>query len=465
MGSLDISPRHLLIFFALGFQIAAHLFLAFSLEVWQSLFTILGILLWLIWFAVVFVMAIPAVDKFLRPYLKHLKWSAIGVCLVLCLIGITEIVGIHLLNSDELEADGGIMEMADTYSQGVGYNDGTAMIHVAGEQLLEAKNPYTEVNLFETIDRFELSLESLTPLKDGEFADVFPYPTDEELHLVWQEAKTNADIPPAEFESKIAYPAGSFLFTTPFLAVGLEDLRYFYLLCALLTFGVIMWQSPRKLRPLVILVAVTSLEMWTDIAFGGTGSLYLLFLLLGWIMLPRNIWLSAVFMGLAVTSKQLAWFFIPFYLVLLLRQFGWWKSFKLGGVIGGVFFVTNMPFIYSAPQAWAESLLAPLIDPMFPGGEGFINFSIAGLIPPATSMIYVLIEVGVLAGGLCWYYYNCRKYPDTALVLAALPLFFAWRSFSIYYYPAVILMFAALVASSRRSIPLTALTGSEIGRQ
>jgi len=447
MGSLDISPKLLLIFFALGLQIVAHVLSAFSPEGWQPLFTSLSVILWLIWFAVVFMMAIPAMDKLLSPYLKQLKWAAIGVCLVLSLLGIGEVVGINLLNRGELEMEGKNVEMASTYSQEVGYNDGTALIHVAGEKLLEAKNPYTEVNLFETIDRFGLSAESATPLKEGKFAETFPYPTDEELDHAWQEAKANPDIPTAEFESKLAYPAGSFLFAAPFLAFGLEDLRYFYLLCALLMFGVIMWQSPRKLWPLVVLVAFASLEMWNDIAFGGTGSLYLLFLLLGWILLPRNVWLSAVFMGLAVTSKQLAWFFIPFYLVLLLRQVGWQKSLQLGGVIGGIFFLTNIPFIFSAPQAWAESLFAPLIDPMFPSGVGVVIFSITGLVPPGTSMVYVLIEMGVLAACLCWYYYNCRKYPDTGLVLAAFPLFFAWRSYSFYFYPAAILLFAAVLVS------------------
>jgi hypothetical protein len=362
--------------------------------------------------------------------------------------------------------EGEYIERARAYSQWVGYNDSTAIIHMAGEELLEANNPYTEVNLFEACDEFEVSVEKTTPLKDGTFAETFPYPTDDEIDRVWQEAKATPDTPPSEFEGKLNYPAGSFLFFAPFLAFGLHDLRYFYLLCALLMFAVIMWQSPKKLWPLVILVAVASLGMWNDIAFGGTGSLYLLFLLLSWILLPKNLWLSAVFMGLAATSKQLAWFFIPFYLVLLLRQAGWQRSLQVGGVIGGIFFVTNIPFILSTPQAWAESLLAPVVDPMFPGGIGVVVFSISGLIPPGTSTIYMLMEIVVLVVCLIWYYYNCGKYPETGLVLAVLPLFFAWRSYSIYFYPAAILIFAAVLIRGGRSIlPLSLTDKNENGEQ
>jgi len=458
--SLVGTPRLFLIFFAFGFQILAHILTAFGPKGWQPLFTSLSVILWLIFFAVVFMMAIPAIDRRLSPYLKHLRRAAIGVGLVLLIIGIVEFVGINLLNRGALEVDGKEIEMASTYSQEIGYNDGTAMIHLAGEKLLEAKNPYTEVNLFEAFDEFGLSAEHhTTPLKDGTFAETFPYPTEEEIDRVWQEAKANPDTPPSEFESKLAYPAGSFLFLTPFLAFGLHDLRYFYLLCALLMFAVIMWQSPKKLWPLVVLVALASLEMWNDIAFGGTGSLYLLFLLLGWILLPRNLWLSAVFMGLAATSKQLAWFFIPFYLVFILRQFGWQRSLQLSGVIGGIFFVTNIPFILGASQAWAESLLAPVIDPMFPRGVGIVAFSVVGIIPPGTSITYVLMELAVFVVCLVWYYYNCRRYSDAALVLAVLPLFFAWRSFSIYFYPAAILVFAAVLLSCRRPILPQTLTG------
>lgn len=452
--SLAAQPRVFLIFFTFGLQIAAHFLSAVGPEGWTHIFTSLSVFLWLLWFAVVFMMTIPAIDNLLSPYLKHIKWVAIGVGMVLIIMGIIEIIGINFINNGKLEARSKSIEMASMYSQKIGYSDATAVVHMAGEQLLEAKNPYTEANLVETFEIFGLSSGNATPLMDGKFTDIFPYPTEEDLDSVWQEAKINPDIPPPEFEDKFVYPAGSFLFTIPVLAFGLDDLRYFYFFCALLMFGIIIWQSPKKLWPIVILAAFASLELWNEIAFGGTGSLYLLFLFMGWILLPKNLWLSAIFMGLAVTTKQLAWFFIPFYLVLLLRQIGWRRTLQLSGVISGIFLITNLPFILSASKTWVESLLAPLTDPMFPKGVGIISFAINGLIHSETNIIYVSMEIAVLVLSIVWYYFNCRKYPESGLVLAVFPLFFAWRSYSFYFYPAAILVFAMVLINRGRAIPI-----------
>jgi len=49
-----------------------------------------------------------------------------------------------------------------------------------------------------------------------------------------------------------------------------------------------------------------------------------------------------------------------------------------------------------------------------------------------------------------WYYYNCRKYPQAGLLLAVLPLFFAWRSFSAYFYFASLLVFGAVIIEEYR---------------
>jgi len=114
------------------------------------------------------------------------------------------------------------------------------------------------------------------------------------------------------------------------------------------------------------------------------------------------------------------------------------------GVIGATFAVLNMPFIFGAPQAWLEGVLAPIFDPMFPSGDGIVAFSIAGILP-ANSLLYTMIEIAVLLAALVWYYFNCRRYPQTGLLLAVLPLFFAWRSYSCYFCFASLLIFGAVI--------------------
>jgi hypothetical protein len=433
-------------FILIALQTVAHLPLALGPDRWTPFFATLSIAIWLLWFAVLFLMVTPSTDQWLSPFLNRLKWVAVVVGLILALMGIVEIVGVNLLESGQIRTEGRGLQTANSYTQHFGYNDGTAITHAAGEELLDGHDPYSGVAIYDTFDRFGLTGASTTPLRQGVFEETWPYPSREQLEAVWQERRASGESNPVEFETKVTYPAGSFLFATPLLGVGLEDLRYFYLACAVLTFGAILWRSGKELWPIVLLVALASLEIWNDIASGGTGSLYLLFLVVGWLTLRKNLWLSASFMGLAAASKQLAWFFILFYLILLLRTIGFKRCFQSLAVMGGIFLVLNFVFIVDNPGGWAESVFAPLIDPMFPRGVGFVNFSLAGITPVGNHLIYAVAEIVVLGLCLVWYYFNCRRYPNAGLVLAVLPLFFAWRSYSTYLYPAAILVFAAVMA-------------------
>jgi hypothetical protein len=452
LASLGSSPRLLLIFVLLALQVIVAMPADLGAGHWVRLLRPLSTVIWLAWFVVLFIMVTPSADKWLKVHLKPLKWAAVSLSLILCLVGSVEIVGIVLLNKGILKTDVAVLQTADNYEDTfIAYNDGTAMGQMAAEQLLHGINPYMDPDYVEAVDTFEVPIDRTCPLMQGDFADDWPAPTTEECEAAWEKVATDARRLATDFESRLCYPAGYFLFLTPFVAAGLNDVRYFYLLCLLLMFAVIMWQTPKRLWPLVILVALGSLELWNDVASGGTTGLYLLFLLLGWVLLRKNIWASAAFMGLAATSKQLAWFFVLFYLILILRTIGWRRCFQVGTVIGVVFLVTNVPFVVGGPLTWLKSVFAPLVDPLFPVGVGIVSFSIAGIISPGMHLMYTLMEIGVLLACLVWYYYRCGKYPDSGLALAVLPLFFAWRSFSIYMSTAAILVFAVVVISHGRS--------------
>jgi len=444
--SLLAPPRAFLVFVLLSLQTVAHLPIALGPDSWTPFFTFLSIAIWLLWFAVLFLIAIPSTDAWLRPNLNRLKWAAMVIGVILALMGTVEVVGVNLLETGRIETRGRGLQTASSYTQQFGYNDGTALTHAAGDALLDGHNPYSGVAFHDAFDRFGLTGAGATPLRQGAFDDAWPYPAREERQALWEDQKNNGENDPVEFETRVSYPAGSFLFAAPYLGLGLEDLRYFYLACAILAFGAVLRWSGKELWPLVLLVALASLEFWNDIASGGTGSLYLLFLLVGWLTLRKNFWVSASFMGLAVASKQLAWFFLPFYLVLLLRTFGLKKCLQAVAVVGGSFLIINLAFIVDDPGNWFKCVFAPLIDPMFPRGVGFVNFSLIGLVPAGNHLVYAVAEALVLGLCLLWYFFNCRRYPHAGLVLAVLPLFFAWRSYSTYLYPAAILVFAAVMA-------------------
>jgi hypothetical protein len=435
----SLPPRLLLIFFAIIIQMGGEVLSWYAKNTGSSIVISFAVVLWLFWFGLVFLIAKPSIDDTLRPYRKILHLAAVVVVVLLSLMAIGEGIGVHLVNTGVVKDNA----MATTLTEGFTYNDATALNQQASQMLLKGENPYAKSNIISAAEEFKVPTSYLTPLKQGDFAEVFPYPTEEQMDEALSKAEASTNTTPVEFESKVSYPAGSFLFQAPFVALGLKDTRWFYLLCAVVMVAVIFWKAPKKLRPLVVIAFITNLALWNLISTGQTDTLYLLFILLGWIF-RKQLWLSALFMGLAATTKQIAWLFILFYLILIFREVGWRRTFQSFGVIALAFIATNLPFIFNAPQAWMHGVLAPILDPMFPKGAGLVAFSIAGILPP-NSLLFTLIEVGVLILALVWYYFNCRKYPQAGLLLAVLPLFFAWRSFSAYFYFASLLVFGAVI--------------------
>jgi len=79
-----------------------------------------------------------------------------------------------------------------------------------------------------------------------------------------------------------------------------------------------------------------------------------------------------------------------------------------------------------------------------------LSYNDATALNQQASQTLLEIEGAVLILALVWYYYNRRKYPQAGLLLAVLPLFFAWRSFSCYFYFASLLVFGAVIIEGYR---------------
>jgi uncharacterized membrane protein len=205
--------------------------------------------------------------------------------------------------------------------------------------------------------------------------------------------------------------------------------------------------------------ALASLEIWESIASGETGTLAFPFLLGAWLLWRRHLWLSALCMGVAVATKQVAWFFLPFYLILVVRSLGWKKLYGAVLISGGVFLAFNLAFIVQTPSLWLTSLVAPMTQKFFPLGVGPVGLAINGYISTQSPAVFSLMEIASMLAGITWYWRNCRKYPNTGIILAVLPLFFAWRSSWWYFFGADIILLAAVIIEDygRKSSIETAL--------
>ncbi|GAF90687.1 unnamed protein product, partial [marine sediment metagenome] len=88
----------------------------------------------------------------------------------------------------------------------------------------------------------------------------------------------------------------------------------------------------------------------------------------------------------AVTVKQVAWFVLPFYFILIYRTVGLKQLGMTAGIIAGVFLATNAAFICMDPGLWFESVVAPVTDNLFPLGVGVVSIVTGGAVEVQSSL-------------------------------------------------------------------------------
>ncbi len=326
-------------------------------------------------------------------------------------------------------------------------NDGTSLDTNAAILLLEGRNPYTDSNMIDLARRFPIQPDWTTPLRTGQLAHRTDYPSMSDLQSILDTDLRAKSMP--EFEARVSYPVLSFLTLVPFVVFKDYNVLPFYLL-SYFALVVIAWKlARRELRPWVLLLALANVPMWTSTVGGNLDVFSMLLVTLVWFLRQRR-WSSALILGLALATKQTTWFFVPFYAILLFRQYGLKESIYRLTIAGCVFFACNLPFILWNPQAWLAGIGAPLDPLMFPMGVGIVGLSVTHLIPYLPQNVYTVLEALAMLGSLVWYWRICRKHPEAVMLLAVIPLFFAWRSLPSYFYCAAFPLYILMVA---RTIP------------
>ncbi len=329
-------------------------------------------------------------------------------------------------------------------------NDGTSLDTNAAVLLLKGENPYMNSNILAVARRFHIQPGWTTPLRSGQFAGRLDYPTPVDFLSTFDTALKTGRAP--EFESRVSYPALAFLTLVPFVFLHLHNVLPFYLLSYLLLVWVAWRSICSELKPWLLLLALANIPMLSATLGGSLDVFYSLLLVLAWLLRDKR-WLSALFLGLALASKQLAWFFVPFYLLLIWREVNLREALRRVVIAGLVALAINLPFIVWNPGAWLTGVLAPVADPMFPLGVGFINLSSVHVLPYLPSDIYLGLEMGLMAVMLVCYWRICHHCPEAVMLLAVVPLFLAWRSLPSYFsctaFPLFILMAARLKRPTR----------------
>ncbi len=330
------------------------------------------------------------------------------------------------------------------------HNDAIALNECAARLVLEGRDPYTDLDVFACYQSLGIGPDRTTPLRSGAFSDVAIYPTDDQLDQVWDERASGIGTND-EFVWRPSYPALSFLFLVPVVALG-WDTNYLYVACLLVAMALVVARAPRTLRPffLTALLGAASLAAFT--VGGSADLLYALPLVIAWMYRDRK-W-AGVPMGIALATKQIAWFFAPFWIIAVIAERGWRAAARDLAIAAGIFAATNLPFIVHDPQAWLAGILTPLVEPMFARGAGFIFLFTNGGLPLLPTVAYSALEAaaGIICLVIAW---RTRKTsPELGAVLAIVPLFFAWRSLFSYFF---LLPLFALAAVARMPLGQLAL--------
>lgn len=314
-------------------------------------------------------------------------------------------------------------------------NDGATLDQYAAQQLLAGHNPYATSNIVSAVTRYQQRPEYTTPLHAGPFAAraLTDYPSTSERTAAFTAEALHEPQRAQGFESRLSYPALAFLPLVPLVWAGLPNATPLTLLCALGLAALLISSAPRALRPWVALLFLADVPLLNAALIADPDILYIVPLFAAWRWREHGA-LSAVLLGLALATKQLAWFSAPFLLILIWRERGWRAAAgRLAGA-AALFAAINAPFFFNDPRAWLSGVLAPQLDPMFPLGNGLIRLALSGALPLAPAWVYTALELLALVGALAWYWRNCLRAPALGYALAMAPLYFAWRSLTTYFY-------------------------------
>jgi hypothetical protein len=400
----------------------------------------------------------PAGEWYFAAFVTFGTLASLGLCL-LATMPLREIVHLHLRRGLAVTAFAvlPVLSVMGAWHGGLGVrsmvsqmppsNDGAVMDVYVAHRVLRGHTPYAKTSIVAALAALNAPSTTTTPLMQGQFRGARIYPSAGAVNQVFLNVlKYRPHTIPPEFESKYNYPAGSFLFILPFVWAGIHDMRFLYAIAVALM-GFYLWmRSSRALRPLIPLIVLGNVPLVILTAGDQPDPIYGLFLMVGYAEWSTP-WISPLAMGIAAGTKQLTWFFLPFYFLLVARELGWREALRRSSIVAAVFAVMNAPFIVQSPANYVASVFGPAADPMFPLGIGIIALFVSNGLPFLPKIAFTVMELGSwVAGGIGWLRLRVLGTAGAGAVLGALPLFFAWRSLVNYFYLVPLLALAIVLA-------------------
>jgi hypothetical protein len=295
---------------------------------------------------------------------------------------------------------------------GKGYHvDAVAVPHVAAQELLAGHDPYSTFDLPAALAQFGMNPDLVTHYEDGTVV------------------------------RSLNYPALSFLLVTPFIALGVTDIRWIYLVEIVALVLILLRKVRIPWRPLVSAGVVGNTVIVRQNILAGVDPTWWALLTVAWIFIESR-WLSPIAVGLAVASRQPAWFAAPFYLVAIWKRNGRAEAIRRAAIVALAALAPNLPFIIADPAAFFDGIAQPMLSAFAPYGVGFVRLGLDGPLPLLPRAAYggLSAMAFVVLIAVLWRFW--RKLPIGAVIFPFVPLYLAWRSLQNYFGPIPLLAMA-----------------------
>lgn len=301
--------------------------------------------------------------------------------------------------------------------------DSAAFTHRAAELFIGGQNPYGQ-DLLSSLDEFRMPATFRTAMTDG------------------------------SYQAQLPYPAYSFLAFVPFFLAGIQDVRVILLVFHVLVLILLYVAAPRWIKPLVLIPFFISPEVLAY-TFGTVTDMVWVFYLTSAAVLWKKREASALLFGIAISTKQQAWFLLPFLVIRLWKETEDEPTSKRIDIVGRylavaelVFLAVNAPFFLSSPRAWFDGVVSPMFGPLIVFGQGLSTLSQIGALY-APRFYYTASALLVGAALVAIYWLNFRRMQHLLWVLPAIVLWFPYRSlqnYFIYWLPPLIVSLYPLLA-------------------
>jgi uncharacterized membrane protein len=242
--------------------------------------------------------------------------------------------------------------------------------------------------------------------------------------------------------SAYSYPALSFLPIVIFPILGMKSYNGFLILLGFISIflAIFIYYKSNYNNALILPIAVWLFATYLLIS---TAAQYLAvaFLILAYAMRKRK-FAYPILLGLAASTIQLAWFAIPFFYILTLREEGKKRLLQTLAISIIVFFLINGYFILQAPKHFFDNVLGVFISSnLAPIGSNIMQFLITSYnVPffvPAAISIITMISLLIL------FYLYTSTLKSLIAIVPAFIFFLSWRNLQFYglaFIPLIILI-------------------------